>query len=505
VNNVTPLRGDIAPKATAIEAEQGLLGALIIDNRLFWSARKIISANDFSDPFYSRVFATIEGILQRGDEADPIAIKLIIENTAGVAMPEIAGTLASLVAGTVSLRNTAFYAKEIANCAFRRELVQLGQFGETLRDDEIRDRLADLLAARQVDALRAINPADLQDEPVPDRCWIVPNWIPDGYVTGIAGSGGIGKSLIAQQLVTACATGAPWLGLPTTLCRCIYFACEDAPDELHRRQENINRFYKTDFRDLANIRWLPRLGQNNLLMTFEHGIPALTATFAELLREAKTFGAKVVVVDTVADTFGGNENHRGEVRQFVQACLGRLGLEIEGAVVALVHPSRSGQADGTGQSGSTGWDAAFRSRLYQTTPMTEGGACLDPELRELARLKANYAGRDDRITLRWVDGVFVAEQLPGGIDAAARRAHAERVFLDLLDKTFARNEWVSPSAHASNYAPRVFTTTLNAEGCAIADLTTAMLSLLRSERIATEAYGPASKDRRRIVRGGASE
>lgn len=47
----------------------------------------------------------------------------------------------------------------------------------------------------------------------------------------------------------------------------------------------------------------------------------------------------VVIVDTIADTYGGNEIDRAQVNAFVKSCLGRLAQAIGGTVIALGHPS----------------------------------------------------------------------------------------------------------------------------------------------------------------------
>ncbi len=51
-------------------------------------------------------------------------------------------------------------------------------------------------------------------------------------------------------------------------------------------------------------------------------------------------------VQVPADTFGGDENVRGQVRQFIASALGRLAREIHGTVVLCAHPSRSGLDSG---------------------------------------------------------------------------------------------------------------------------------------------------------------
>ena len=68
------------------------------------------------------------------------------------------------------------------------------------------------------DAVRirvSVSPAALHGKPVPERKWIVPDWVPYGVVTGLYGDGGLGKTLLAQQLQTSTALGRRWLGLPT--------------------------------------------------------------------------------------------------------------------------------------------------------------------------------------------------------------------------------------------------------------------------------------------------
>ena len=85
--------------------------------------------------------------------------------------------------------------------------------------------------------LRIINPADYYGHVIPARRWIVQDWIPYGVVTGLYGDGGLGKSLLAQQLQSACACGGEWIGQVAEHVKSIGFYCEDDADELLRRQE----------------------------------------------------------------------------------------------------------------------------------------------------------------------------------------------------------------------------------------------------------------------------
>jgi RecA-family ATPase len=303
--------------------------------------------------------------------------------------------------------------------------------------------------------LRITDPTRFQDQPIPPRRWSVADWIPWGFVTGLYGPSGTGKTLSVQQLMTAAATKNHWVGLQTTPVRSLAVFCEDDDDELHRRQADINQFYNVDFCDLDDMRWLARLGEDNILMHFDsRGVAELTPFYGELLSSALDHRAKLVIVDTVADTFGGNHNDPGQARQFVQQALGGLARKIEGTVVACAHPSRAGQRSGEGDGYSVQWDATFRSRAYLSRPKDNDDSA-DRDTRVLSRKSANYASRDETIELRWKNGVLVRTDQPGIIGGIMQRS-CQHVFLDLLEKVTDQGRYVSDSSNTRRYAPALF-------------------------------------------------
>src|SRR5271169_2864456 len=215
-----------------------------------------------------------------------------------------------------------------------------------------------------------ISPASLAGKPVQPREWIVHDWLPVGVVTGLYGDGGLGKSLIALQLQTSLATAKPWLGIPVEPVASLGVYCEDDDKELHRRQSDINFDYGVDYGDLTNAHWMPRLGEDNLLMVFaKNGKGELTPFYNEILTAALDLRARQVILDTAADTFGGNENDRNHVRQYLSKACGSIAKKINGSVLVCAHPSRSGLASGEGDGGSTGWSNSFRSRAFLRAPL----------------------------------------------------------------------------------------------------------------------------------------
>ncbi len=334
------------------------------------------------------------------------------------------------------------------------------------------------------------------------------NWAPWGVVTGLYGEGGLGKTLLAQQLQTAAALGRSWIGLDTTPVRSLAMYCEDSADELWRRQAEIDDHYGCNFSDLDDAVWMPRLGEENLLIRFGNkGVGELTPLHKQVIEAAKDHKAQLVIVDTVSDTFGGNENDRGQVRQYVSWCLGTIAREIGGSVVCCAHPSRAGISSGDGDGGSTGWSAAFRSRLSLHMPPADDGAPINPDARVLTRKKANYAARNDAVSLHWRTGALV----PDAVFETPRLRHScTEVFLLLLDTFADERRPVSDSTHAPNYAPRLFSKRPERDGYRAGDFTKAMEQLFSGQSIIMEEYGRQSDLRRRIVRrrdsfGGGSE
>ena len=332
-------------------------------------------------------------------------------------------------------------------------------------------------------AFKGLNP--------PARRWIVRDWIPYEVVTGLYGDGGVGKSLLSQQLQTGTALGSSWIGLPVDQVASLGVYCEDGRDELWRRQEDINVAYATSDDALELAHWMPRLGEDNILMTFTHrGAGELTVFHRHVLEAALDLNARLVIIDTAADTFGGSENDRGQVRQFVQRALGGIALKIDGALVCCAHPSRYGITSGEGDSGSTGWSNAFRSRAYLNRPKADDGAEVDSNERLLTRKKANFASVGDVIKLHWQNGVLV----PESGSSSYFRPPIEDVFLALLDAVTAEGQRASPNLKAGNYAPALFMRRPQGDrgGYQRGDFERAMQALLKARKIKIEPYGPPS-------------
>ncbi len=249
---------------------------------------------------------------------------------------------------------------------------------------------------------------------VPERVWTVHGWIPAATTTVFYGDGGTGKSLLAQQLAVAAATdGGSWMGLSVRRSAVLGLFCEEDAAEMMRRQAAICARAGIDARGLEDLRIMCAAGEANLLMTFDaRGVGELTAFGHEWFALAEAGEPGMIIIDTAADTFGGNENSRLEVRQFISA-LNALALKTGAAVILLAHPSIGGMTNGRGHSGSTAWTNGARSHLYLSRPeVDEDDGEAEADLRLLARRKANYGPGHDSLRLVWRGGAFALERPP---------------------------------------------------------------------------------------------
>jgi RecA-family ATPase len=342
-----------------------------------------------------------------------------------------------------------------------------------------------------------VNPTDLQGAWIPPRTWVVEDWLPVGTVTALYGDGGIGKTLLAQQLMTATAMGAPWCGRDVMQCRSLALFAEDDEAELHRRQDQINRAMGCNFADLGDMRWVSGVGADNTFVRFDSDGIIEMPRLKEVADAAKAFGARLLVLDTAADLFAGNENDRHQVRQFISV-LTRLAIAINGAVLLNAHPSRAGLSSGSLDSGSTGWSNSVRSRWSLARADVEGKV-KDPDARVLTRRKANYARIGEDISLRWVDGALVPPRTGDGGLGGAARAAAEVVFLELLASHGKQGRVVSHSTRAGNYAPKTFAKCAEGQGYLIKDFERAMNALFHAQQIVALPYGRSGDARRRIA------
>ncbi len=110
-----------------IEAEQALLGALLLDNRVFDQIDPIIKPHHFYEPVHARIYEIAARRIQKNALASPVTLKPFLADDEG--LRELGGIeyLARLAGATISLSAARDYAETIRDLALRRELVRIGE------------------------------------------------------------------------------------------------------------------------------------------------------------------------------------------------------------------------------------------------------------------------------------------------------------------------------------------------------------------------------------------
>lgn len=109
------------------EAEQGLLGSLLVENKMLAKLPENFSANAFFSPVHARIFEAIRATVVAGGTASPITLKNYFNDDACYeALRHVGGAgkyLGNLASAVITIVNTADYARSIMDCALRRETI----------------------------------------------------------------------------------------------------------------------------------------------------------------------------------------------------------------------------------------------------------------------------------------------------------------------------------------------------------------------------------------------
>ena len=139
-SNVTPLarfpegRGvDGEPLATAprlpprnLEAEQALLGAILVNNRAYERVSEFLRPEHFSDPANGKVYQAMASLIDNNQIADVVTLKALFERDQELAQIGGVGYLARLAGSAITIINAEDYGRIVHDAHLRRQLIDLG-------------------------------------------------------------------------------------------------------------------------------------------------------------------------------------------------------------------------------------------------------------------------------------------------------------------------------------------------------------------------------------------
>jgi replicative DNA helicase len=132
-SNVTPLReASYRSPPHNIEAEQALLGAILVNNAAYHRVSDFLVAEHFAEGVHGRIYAAITKLIERGQIANPVTLKNLFDQDGALA--EIGGAqyLARLATSVVTIINAEDYGRTIHDLFLRRQLITIGE--DTVND-----------------------------------------------------------------------------------------------------------------------------------------------------------------------------------------------------------------------------------------------------------------------------------------------------------------------------------------------------------------------------------
>lgn len=319
----------------SLEAEHAVLGALLCDPSVLSVVVDVLAPGDFFRHEHNVIYQAIVQLGTAGQPVDPVTVFEALDGEpcdfGGLAY------LTDLSNGVSSSRNVRRYAEIVAERAVRRGLIAvadrlaarafnppdgmtageaLDQSGEdlrTLRDVRgLRSRRLPLVGLEELIAHASA------------REYLIKGLIPASSIGVLFGGSGSFKSFLAIDAGLHVAHGMRWLGRRTKQGPVVYVAAEGG-DELGQRADAWHR--------------ARRLQPSAPF----HVVPVAIDLLTEAWRVVETVQAvgvtpALVIVDTMSQTFSGEENVANDVAAYMRE-LGRRFRDLWGCAVLVIHHS----------------------------------------------------------------------------------------------------------------------------------------------------------------------
>jgi replicative DNA helicase len=130
-SNVLKLAPDAATPAyrTAphnIEAEQSVLGAILVNNDAFYRVSDFLEPKHFFEPIHQTIFETASSLIRAGKIATPVTLKTFLPADTDLGGMTVGQYLARLAAEATTIINAHDYGRTVYELALRRDLIGIG-------------------------------------------------------------------------------------------------------------------------------------------------------------------------------------------------------------------------------------------------------------------------------------------------------------------------------------------------------------------------------------------
>ncbi len=134
-NNLSIVKNKFKEFPNNIEAEQAVIGSILVTNEIFDEISTIISSSNFYDPMHQKIYNAVESLIYKGMLANPITLKNYFEDEKDdLNVPDY---LVKITKFSTSVRQAIEYSKIIYDMFVRRELIKISE--QTIDSAKIND------------------------------------------------------------------------------------------------------------------------------------------------------------------------------------------------------------------------------------------------------------------------------------------------------------------------------------------------------------------------------
>jgi len=110
-----------------IEAEQSLLGAILVNNDAFYRVSDFLEPKHYFEPIHQTIYETASSLIRMGKVATPVTLKTFVPADTDIGGMTVGQYLARLAAEATTIINAQDYGRTIYELALRRDLIRIGE------------------------------------------------------------------------------------------------------------------------------------------------------------------------------------------------------------------------------------------------------------------------------------------------------------------------------------------------------------------------------------------
>jgi replicative DNA helicase len=110
-----------------IEAEQALIGAILVNNEALYRVSDFLEPQHFFEPLHQRIYELASSLIRAGKIATPVTLKTFLPTDIDIGGLNLSQYLARLAAEATTVINAADYGRTIGDLSVRRNLIRIGE------------------------------------------------------------------------------------------------------------------------------------------------------------------------------------------------------------------------------------------------------------------------------------------------------------------------------------------------------------------------------------------